>query len=112
MTRKGREHQRKWAQGVPLFVHRGLSVVQDKKVGARGRRAVYDVAREHGQVVIINCHVENWRRVKEYVAQRRMEYIRALKRGLSSWLGTSTPIPGGEAWRRRWTAKCGCSWRK
>ena len=27
--------QREWAQGVPLLVRRGLSVVQDKKVGAR-----------------------------------------------------------------------------
>ena len=74
-----REHQRDWAQGVPLLVRRGLSVVQDKKVGARGQMAVYDVATEHGQVVIINCH--DGRRVKEYVAQLRMEYIRALERG-------------------------------
>ena len=93
-------------------MRRGLSVVQDKKVGRRGRRAVYDVATEHGQVVIINCHVPHGRRVKEYVAQLMMEYIRALERGQSSWLGTSTRIPGGEARRRRWTAKCGCSWRK
>ena len=57
----GGEHQREWAQGVPLLVRRGLSVVQDKKVGARGRRAVYDVATEHGQVVIINCHVPHGR---------------------------------------------------
>ena len=77
----GREYQREWAQGVPLLVRRGLSVVQDKKVGARGRRAVYDVATEHGQVVIINCHVPHGRRVKEYVEQLRMEYIRALERG-------------------------------
>ena len=47
--KKGREYQREWAQGMPLLVRRGLSVVQDKKVGARGRRAVYDVATEHGQ---------------------------------------------------------------
>ena len=53
----GREYQREWAQGAPLLVRRGHSVVQDKNVGARGRRAVYDVATEHGQVVIINCHV-------------------------------------------------------
>ena len=52
--------------------------MQDKKVGARGQRAVYGVAKEHGQVVIINCHVPYERRVKEYVAQLRMEYIRAL----------------------------------
>ena len=50
-------------------------------MGARGRRAVYDVATKHGQVVIINCHVPHGRRVKEYVAQLRMEYIRALERG-------------------------------
>ena len=50
-------------------------------MGARGRRAVYDVATEHGQVVIINCHVPHGRRVKEYVAQLRIEYIRALERG-------------------------------
>ena len=79
--KEGREYQREWAQGVPLLVRRGLTVVQDKKVGARGRRAVYDVATEHGQVVIINCHVPHERRVKEYVAQPRMEYIRALERG-------------------------------
>ena len=79
--KEGREYQREWAQGVPLLVRRGLRVVQDKKVGARGRRAVYDVATEHGQVVIINCHVPNGRRVKEYVAQLRMEYITALERG-------------------------------
>ena len=79
--KEGREYQREWAQGVPLLVRRGLSVVQDKKVGARGRRAVYDVATEHGQVVIFNCHVPHGRRVKEYVAQLRMEYVRALERG-------------------------------
>ena len=79
--KEGREYQREWEQGVPLLVRRGLSVVQDKKVGARGRRAVYDVATEHGQVVIINCHVRHGRRVREYVAQLRMEYIRALERG-------------------------------
>ena len=55
--KEGREYERDWAQEVPLLVRRGLSAVQDKKVGARGRRAVYDVATEHGQVVIINCHV-------------------------------------------------------
>ena len=76
-----REYQRELAQGVPLLVRRGLSVVQDRKVGARGRRAVYDVATRHGQVVIINCHVPHGKRFKEYVAQRRMEYIRALERG-------------------------------
>ena len=79
--KEGREYQREWAQGVPLLVRRGLSVVQEKKAGARGRRAVYDVATEHGQVLIINCHVPHGRRVKEYVAQLRMEYIRALERG-------------------------------
>ena len=79
--KEGREYQREWAQGMPLLVRRGLSVVQDKKVGARGRRAVYDVATEHGQVVIINCHVPQGRTVKEYVAQLRMEYIRALEKG-------------------------------
>ena len=42
---------------------------------------MYDVATEHGQVVIINCHVPHGRRVKEYVAQLRMEYNRALERG-------------------------------
>ena len=76
-----REYQREWAQGVPLLVRRGLSVAQDKKVGARGQRAVYEVATEHGQVVIINCHVPHRRRVKEDVAQLRMEYVRALERG-------------------------------
>ena len=80
-SKEGREYQREWAQGVPLLVRRGLSVVQDKKVGARRRRAVYDIATEHGQVVIINCHVPHGRRVKEYVAQLRMKYIRALERG-------------------------------
>ena len=33
--KEGREYQREWAQGVPLLVRRGLSVVQDKKVGGR-----------------------------------------------------------------------------
>ena len=75
-----REYLWEWAQGVPLLVRRGLSVVQDKKVGARGRRAVYDVVTEHGQVVIIKFHVLHWKRVKEYVAQLRMEYVRALER--------------------------------
>ena len=79
--KEGRGYQQEWAQAMPLLVHRGLSVVQDKKVGARGRRAVYDVATEHGQVVIINWHVPHGRRAKEYVAQLRMEYIRALERG-------------------------------
>ena len=79
--KEGGEYQREWAQGIPLLVRKGLSVVQDKKVGARGRRAVYGVATEHGQVVIINCHVPHGRRVKEYVAQLRMEYVRALERG-------------------------------
>ena len=78
---EGREYQREWAQGVPLFVPRGISVVQDKKVGAQGRRAVYDVATEHGQLVIINCQVPHAKRFKEYVAQLRMEYVRALERG-------------------------------
>ena len=80
-NKEGREYQREWAQGLPLLVRRGLSVVQYKKAGARGRRAVYDVATEHGQVVIISCHVPHGRRVKEYVAQLRMEYIRAMERG-------------------------------
>ena len=79
--KEGREYQREWAQGVPLLVRRGLSVVQDKKIGARGRVAVYDVATEHGQVVIINCHVPHGKRVKGYVAQPGMEYVRALERG-------------------------------
>ena len=75
--KEGREYQREGAQGVPLLVRRSLSVVQDKKVGARGRRAVYDVATEQGQVVIINCHVRHGGLVKKYVAQLRMEDIRA-----------------------------------
>ena len=79
--KEGREYQREGAQGVPLLVRRSLSVVQDKKVGARGRRAVYDVATEKGQVVIINCHVRHGRSVKGYVAQLRMEDIRALGSG-------------------------------
>ena len=66
---------------MPLLVRRGLSVVQDKKVGARGRRTVYDVATEHGQVAVIKSHVPHERRVKEYVAQRGIEYVRALERG-------------------------------
>ena len=79
--KEGREYQRDWAQGVPLLMRRGLSVVQDKKDRVRGRRAVYDVATEHGQVLIINCHVPHGRRVKEYVAQLGIEYIRALEGG-------------------------------
>ena len=49
-------------------------------MGARGTRVVYDVAMEHGQVVLINCNVSHGRRVKEYVAQLRMKYVRALER--------------------------------
>ena len=54
-------------------MRRGLSVVQDKKVGAKGRRAVYDVATEHEQVVIINCHIPHGKRVKEYVALKQAQ---------------------------------------
>ena len=79
---KGREYQHEWAQGLPLLVCRGLSVVQVKKVGARGRRAVYDEATKHGQVVVINCHVPPGRSIKEYLAQLRMQYVRAPERGL------------------------------
>ena len=78
---EGQEYQREWAQGVPLSVLRGLSDVQDKQVGARGRRAVYDGATEHGQVFVINYHVPHGRRVKEYVGQLWMEYVKALERG-------------------------------
>ena len=92
--KEGREYQREWAQGVPLLVRRGLSVVQDKKVAARRRRAVYDLETEHGQVVIINCHVPHGRRVKEYVAQLRMEYIRALERGPVIVVGDFNYDPG------------------
>ena len=42
---------------------------------------MYNAATEHGQVVIIHCHVPRGKRVKEYVAQPRMEYVRALERG-------------------------------
>ena len=66
---------------MPLLLRRGLSVLHDKKVGAKGRRAVYDVATEHWQVVISNCHVPQGKRVKEYVVQLRMEYVRAPERG-------------------------------
>ena len=79
--KEGREYQRECAQGLPLLVRRGLSVVEHKKVGARGGRAVYDVATQHGQVVVINCHVPHGRRVKDYVAQPRTEYVKALERG-------------------------------
>ena len=79
-NKEGREYQRESAQGVPLLVRRGLSVPQDKRVGTRGRGAVYDVATEHGRVVVINCHVPHGRRVKEYVAQLRMEYVRVLEK--------------------------------
>ena len=72
---------------------------------------MYDVATEHGQVVFINYHVAHGKRVKEYVAHLRMEYVRALGRG-AVFMGTSTTIPGGEARTGRWTVKCGCSWRK
>ena len=81
VRRRGVEYQCEWAQEVPLLVRRGLSVVQDRKVGAKGRRAMYDVATQHGQVVIINCHVRHEERIKEYVAQLRMQYVRALDRG-------------------------------
>ena len=61
--KEGRDNQREWAQGVPLLVHRVLGVVQNKKMGERGRRAVYDVATEHGHVVVISCHVPLGKRV-------------------------------------------------
>ena len=57
------------------------NVVQDKNVGAKGKRAVYDVATQHRQVVTINCVVPHGRRVKGFVAQLRMEYVRAMQRG-------------------------------
>ena len=85
--KQGREYQRQWAQGVLLCLRRGLSVVQDKNVGGRGRRAVYDVATEHGKVVIINCHIPQGGMVKEYVAQLRMEYMGAVERGTVIVLG-------------------------
>ena len=81
VRKEGREYQQEWAQGVPLLVRRGLSVVQEKKLGERGRMAVYDVATEHGQMVVINCHGQHGRRVKRYVAQLGMEYVRAPERG-------------------------------
>ena len=59
----------------------GLSVVQDKKVGANWRKAVYVVATRHGQVVIINNHVTHGKTVKEHVAQLKLEYVSALERG-------------------------------
>ena len=65
---QGWGYQREWAQGVLLLVRRGLSIVQDKRGGARGRRAGYDVATQHGQVIIINCHVPHGKGGKEYVA--------------------------------------------
>ena len=37
--------------------------------------------KERSRLVIINCHVPHGKRVKEYVAQLRMEYVRALERG-------------------------------
>ena len=40
-------------------------------------------------MVIINCHVPHGRRVKEYVAQLRMEYVRALERGRVIVVGAS-----------------------
>ena len=71
----------------------GLSVVQDKKAGARGRKVVYDVAWKHRQVVVIICHIPHGRRVKEYVAQLRMEYVRALQRGPVIVVGDSNYDP-------------------
>ena len=50
-------------------------------MGAKGRSAVYDVATQHGQVVIFNCHVPHNKRDKEYVVHLRMEYIPALETG-------------------------------
>ena len=79
---------------MPPLVHRGLSAVQHKKVGAKGRRAVYDVPTEHGQVVIINCHAPHGKRVKEYVAQLQMEYVRALERGRVIVVGDFNYYPG------------------
>ena len=84
---EGREYQQVRAQGVPRLVRGGLSVVQDRKVGGKARRAVYDVATQHGREVAINCHVPHGKRVKKYLAQLRMEYVRALERGLVIMVG-------------------------
>ena len=78
---EGREYERERAQGVLLLVRRGHNVVQDKKVVAKERRAVYDAAMEHGQVVTIKWHVPHGKRAKEYVLQLRMEYGRVLETG-------------------------------
>ena len=43
---------------------------------------MYDVATQHGRVVFINCHDPHEKKVKEYVAQLRMEYVRAPERAL------------------------------
>ena len=39
------------------------------------------MATEHGQLLIISCHVPHGKRIKEYVAQLRTEYVRALETG-------------------------------
>ena len=83
----------------------GLSVVQDRKVGAKGRRGVCDVAIQHGQVVIINCHVRHEKRVKQYVGQLGMEYVLAVERGEVILVGDFNTIPEETARRRRWTEK-------
>ena len=95
-TGEGREYQREWAQGVPLLVRRGLSVVQDKNPGVKPKRAVYDVAPQHGQVVIGNCHVPHGRRVKEFVAQLREQYVRAMHRGRLVVVGDFNSDPRGK----------------
>ena len=43
--------------GVPMLVRRGSSVLQDDNAGVKGRRAVYDVVTQHGEVVIINSEL-------------------------------------------------------
>ena len=68
---QGRRYTKAWAPGVPLVVHRGMSVTGVKQVGTKGRREVYAVATKKGTMVIINvCHTErrckdNWNTLLE-----------------------------------------------
>ena len=47
-----------------------------------GEGAVYDVATQQWQMVIINCNVPHGRQVEDFVAGLRIEHVMAMMGGL------------------------------
>ena len=45
------------------------------------------MATKNGNMVIMNCHVPHGKRLKEYVEQFRMEYVKAAGRGAINLVG-------------------------